>query len=85
MVIFTAGSALCAAAQDPLMLIVSRAVQGVGGPILGRAVTTGTSWRGPSPGPAKPVHPAPGDLPGRLEFCPAGSHPGSFGRIKILS
>jgi len=32
--IFTAGSALCAAAQTPLMLILSRAVQGVGGAVL---------------------------------------------------
>ncbi|MCK9901984.1 multidrug MFS transporter [Parafrankia colletiae] len=31
---FTAGSALCAAAQTPLMLIGSRALQGVGGAIL---------------------------------------------------
>jgi EmrB/QacA subfamily drug resistance transporter len=34
MVIFTAGSALCAAAQSPLMLILSRAGQGIGGAIL---------------------------------------------------
>ncbi|MFT4263177.1 MAG: MFS transporter [Nocardioides sp.] len=32
--IFTAGSVLCAAAQDPVMLIVSRAAQGVGGAVL---------------------------------------------------
>jgi EmrB/QacA subfamily drug resistance transporter len=32
--IFTAGSALCAAAQDPLMLVLSRALQGVGGATL---------------------------------------------------
>lgn len=34
LVVFTAGSVLCAAAQDPLMLILSRAAQGVGGAIL---------------------------------------------------
>lgn len=34
MTIFTAGSALCAAAQDPTMLVLSRAVQGVGGAVL---------------------------------------------------
>lgn len=34
LVIFTAGSALCAAAQGPSMLIWSRAAQGVGGAIL---------------------------------------------------
>jgi EmrB/QacA subfamily drug resistance transporter len=32
--IFTAGSALCGTAQDPLMLVISRALQGVGGAIL---------------------------------------------------
>lgn len=32
--VFTAGSALCGAAQDPLMLIISRAIQGIGGSIL---------------------------------------------------
>ncbi|WP_007515471.1 MFS transporter [Pseudofrankia saprophytica] len=32
--IFTAGSALCAAAQTPMMLIISRALQGVGGAIM---------------------------------------------------
>src|ERR1700743_2285773 len=31
LVIFTAGSLLCAVATSPLMLIVSRALQGVGG------------------------------------------------------
>jgi EmrB/QacA subfamily drug resistance transporter len=34
LVIFTAGSALCAVATSPLMLIISRALQGVGGAIL---------------------------------------------------
>ncbi|MFT4081988.1 MAG: MFS transporter [Nocardioides sp.] len=34
LVVFTAGSVLCAAAQSPLMLICSRAAQGVGGAIL---------------------------------------------------
>ncbi|GGL45669.1 MFS transporter [Phycicoccus endophyticus] len=34
MVVFTLGSALCAAAQSPAMLIWSRAAQGVGGSIL---------------------------------------------------
>jgi EmrB/QacA subfamily drug resistance transporter len=34
LVIFTAGSALCGIAQDPLMLVLSRALQGVGGAIL---------------------------------------------------
>lgn len=34
LVIFTAASVLCGAAQDPTMLVVSRAVQGVGGAIL---------------------------------------------------
>lgn len=34
LVIFTVASASCGAAQDPAMLIVSRAVQGVGGAIL---------------------------------------------------
>jgi EmrB/QacA subfamily drug resistance transporter len=34
LVIFTLGSLLCGAAQDPLMLIVSRSVQGVGGAIM---------------------------------------------------
>src|SRR5699024_5937619 len=32
--VFTIGSALCAVAQDPTMLILSRALQGVGGAIL---------------------------------------------------
>ncbi|MFD1046757.1 MFS transporter, partial [Kibdelosporangium lantanae] len=32
--VFTAGSLLCGVAQSPVMLIVSRAVQGVGGAIL---------------------------------------------------
>jgi EmrB/QacA subfamily drug resistance transporter len=32
--IFTVGSALCAAAQSPLMLVLSRAAQGVGGAVL---------------------------------------------------
>ncbi|HEY5246205.1 MAG TPA: MFS transporter [Acidimicrobiales bacterium] len=32
--VFTVGSALCGAAQSPLMLIVSRSLQGVGGAIL---------------------------------------------------
>jgi EmrB/QacA subfamily drug resistance transporter len=34
LVIFTLGSLLCGVAQDPLMLIVSRSVQGVGGAIM---------------------------------------------------
>lgn len=34
LVIFTAGSVLCGAAQDSVMLIVSRAFQGVGGSVL---------------------------------------------------
>jgi EmrB/QacA subfamily drug resistance transporter len=34
LVVFTAGSALCGAAQGPLMLVISRAVQGIGGAIL---------------------------------------------------
>jgi EmrB/QacA subfamily drug resistance transporter len=34
LVIFTAGSLLCGLAQDPTMLIVSRAIQGIGGAIL---------------------------------------------------
>lgn len=34
MIIFTLGSALCAAAQSPTMLVLSRAAQGVGGAIL---------------------------------------------------
>lgn len=32
--VFTIGSALCAVAQDPMMLILSRALQGIGGAIL---------------------------------------------------
>jgi EmrB/QacA subfamily drug resistance transporter len=32
--VFTAGSALCAGAQSPLMLIISRALQGIGGATL---------------------------------------------------
>ncbi|WGL50743.1 MFS transporter [Nocardioides sp. BP30] len=32
--IFTVGSALCAAAQSPLMLVLSRAAQGIGGAVL---------------------------------------------------
>lgn len=34
LVIFTLGSLLCGVAQDPVMLIVSRALQGVGGAML---------------------------------------------------
>jgi len=34
LVIFTLGSLLCGVAQDPLMLIVSRSGQGVGGAIM---------------------------------------------------
>ena len=34
LVVFTLGSVLCAAAPDPLVLIISRAAQGVGGAIL---------------------------------------------------
>ncbi|MEP9383036.1 MFS transporter [Nocardioides sp. KR10-350] len=34
LVVFTLGSALCAAAQSPLMLVLSRAAQGVGGAAL---------------------------------------------------
>ncbi len=32
--VFTIGSILCAAAQSPVMLVISRAVQGIGGAIL---------------------------------------------------
>lgn len=34
LIVFTLGSALCALAQDPTMLVLSRAAQGVGGAIL---------------------------------------------------
>ena len=41
LVIFTLGSLLCGVAQDPLMLILSRSGQGIGG-----GITTNWSWRG---------------------------------------
>jgi len=34
LVVFTLGSVLCAVAQDPVMLIISRALQGIGGAML---------------------------------------------------
>src|ERR1039457_7493261 len=41
LVTFTLGSLLCGVAQDPLMLILSRSGQGIGG-----GITTNWSWRG---------------------------------------
>src|SRR6202050_4744695 len=48
LVIFTLGSLLCGVAQDPLMLIVSRSGQGVGGAIMFATslALLGNSFRG---------------------------------------
>jgi MFS family permease len=64
LVVFTLGSLLCGVARDPLMLIVSRSGQGVGGammsprrwPCSGTASGAGTAgWRSASGGPS-PVY-----------------------------
>jgi EmrB/QacA subfamily drug resistance transporter len=54
LVIFTLGSALCGAAQSPLMLILSRSGQGVGGAIMFATslALLGQSFRGPDRGVA---------------------------------
>src|SRR5215471_5829493 len=48
LIVFTLGSMLCGVAQDPLMLIVSRSVQGVGGAIMFATslALLGNSFRG---------------------------------------
>ena len=55
LVIFTLGSLLCGLAQDPLMLIVSRSGQGVGGAMMFATSLALLGQQLPRPGPRRGV------------------------------